>query len=106
MRRGSPTHPPSPSPPPPSPPRGGAPPPPLLVRLFREKGFQVEELPLFKREAYSGAQIRKTIYEGGEWAPLVPEEVGEYILEIDGPQRIRETFRYSPPYGARESEAG
>jgi len=77
---------------------------PLVVRLFREKGFQVEELPLFKREAYSGAQIRKTIFEGGEWAPFVPKEVGAYILEIDGPQRIRETFRYSTPYGTRESD--
>ena len=26
------------------------------------------------------------------------------IVEIDGPQRIRETFRYSTPYGTREEE--
>ena len=79
---------------------------PLVVRLFREKGFQVEELPLYKREVYSGAQIRKLIYEGGDWRPLVPKDVASYILEIDGPQRIRETFRYSTPYGTRENEEG
>ncbi|HEV8594268.1 MAG TPA: nicotinamide-nucleotide adenylyltransferase [Thermoplasmata archaeon] len=75
---------------------------PLVVRLFREKGFQVEELPLYKREAYSGTQIRKLIYEGGDWMTYLPKDVGQYILEIDGPQRIRETFRYSTPYGTRE----
>lgn len=77
---------------------------PLVVRLFREKGFRVEELPLLKRDVYSGTQIRKLIYEGGDWMPLVPRPVASYILEIDGPQRIRETFRYSTPYGTRENE--
>src|SRR3989304_2091006 len=77
---------------------------PLVVRLFREKGFRVEELPLLKREVYSGTQIRKLIYEGGDWAPLVPKAVSSYILEIDGPQRIRETFRYSTPSGTRETD--
>jgi len=79
---------------------------PLVVRLFREKGLRVEELPLLKREAYSGTEIRRRIYEGGEWMSLVPKEVSQYILEIDGPQRIRETFRYSTPYGTRENEDG
>ena len=78
---------------------------PLVVRLFREKGFKVEELPLLKREAFSGTLIRKMIYEGGDWMPLVPKAVASYILEIDGPQRIRETFRYSTPYGTRENDA-
>ncbi len=77
---------------------------PLVVRLFREKGFHVEELPLLKREAYSGTQIRKLIYGGGDWMSLVPKEVASFVLEIDGPQRIRETFRYSTPYGTRENE--
>lgn len=76
---------------------------PLVVRLFREKGFRVEEMPLLKRESLSGTEIRKRIYEGGDWASLVPKEVSQYILEIDGPQRIRETFRYSTPYGTREN---
>ncbi len=79
---------------------------PLVVRLFRERGYRVEELPLHKREAYAGTHIRKLIYEGGDWMPLLPKEVAQYILEIDGPQRIRETFRYSTPYGTREEGEG
>lgn len=75
---------------------------PLVVRLFREKGFRVEELPLFERDVYSGAIVRDRIYHGGDWKPLVPQAVASYILEIDGPQRIRETYRYSTPYGTRE----
>ena len=77
---------------------------PLVVRLFRERGFEVRELPLFKREAFSGTHIRKLIYEGGDWKSLLPKEVAAFIVEIDGPQRIRETFRYSTPYGTREEE--
>ena len=59
-----------------------------------------------KREAYAGTHIRKLIYEGGDWMPLLPKQVAECILEIDGPQRIRETFRYSTPYGTREEGEG
>ncbi len=77
---------------------------PLVVRLFRERGLHVEELPLLKRDLYSGTAIRKLIYEGGDWMSLLPKEVAAFILEIDGPQRIRETFRYSTPYGTREGE--
>ena len=79
---------------------------PLVVRLFRERGVEVQELPLFKREAYSGTHIRKLIYEDGDWMSLLPKEAAGFILEIDGPQRIRETFRYSTPYGTREEEGG
>ncbi len=75
---------------------------PLVVRLFRERGYDVRELPLFKREAYSGTNIRKMIFDGADWMPLLPKEVAAYIVDIDGPQRIRETFRYSTPYGTRE----
>ena len=78
---------------------------PLVIRLFREKGFKVEELPLLKRDAYSGRLIRKLIFEGSGWAPLVPKAVASYILDCDGHRRIRETLRYSTPYGTRENDA-
>ncbi|MEK6851602.1 MAG: nicotinamide-nucleotide adenylyltransferase [Candidatus Thermoplasmatota archaeon] len=78
---------------------------PLVVRLFRERGLAVVEMPLHKREVHSGTAIRKRIFEGGDWIPFLPKEAAAYILEIDGPQRIRETFRYSTPYGTRENEA-
>lgn len=77
---------------------------PLVVRLFREKGIRVVELPLLEKEAYSGRIVRDRIFNGGPWRELVPPPVAAYILEIDGPQRIRETYRYSTPYGTREGE--
>jgi len=33
----------------------------------------------------------------------VPPSVAAYIKEIDGLQRIKETYKYSTPYGTRES---
>lgn len=75
---------------------------PLVVRLFEEHGITVKELPLLNRGEYSGTVIRKRIYDGGDWQPLLPKAVAAYILEIDGPTRIHETFRYSTPYGTRE----
>jgi nicotinamide-nucleotide adenylyltransferase len=75
---------------------------PLVVRLFREKGFKVYELPLEKRGMYSGTEVRHRIYDGADWQALVPETVADYIKEIDGIARIRETFNYSTPYGTRE----
>ncbi len=74
----------------------------LVVRLFRERGFKLFELPLEKREMYSGSEVRRRIYNGEDWQKLVPKTVAEYIKEIDGIARIRETFNYSTPYGTRE----
>ena len=34
---------------------------------------------------------------------LVPAVVAAYIKEIDGTERIRETHKYSTPYGTREN---
>lgn len=62
----------------------------LTVRLFREKGYEVRELPLYKRESFSGTKIRSRIASGKRWKHLVPKVVADYIIEIDGVQRIRE----------------
>ena len=74
----------------------------LVVRLFRERGFKLIELPLEKREKYSGTEVRRRIYSGEDWESVVPPVIAEYIREIDGITRIRETFNYSTPYGTRE----
>jgi nicotinamide mononucleotide adenylyltransferase len=41
--------------------------------------------------------------KGEDWESLVPEAVARYIKEIDGIERIRETHKYSTPYGTREN---
>jgi len=75
----------------------------LVVRLFREHGMKVLSPPLLERETYSGTVIRRRMLKGGDWESLVPPVVAAYIKEIDGVQRIRETYKYSTPYGTREN---
>jgi len=78
---------------------------PLVVRLFKERGVKVESLPMTDRARLSGTEIRRRMFEGEDWASLLPEPVARFITEIDGVSRIRETFRYSTPYGTREAES-
>lgn len=73
---------------------------PLVVRLFREAGFRVEEPPLYSRHEYSGKEIRRRMLEGEDWRSLVPEEVARTIDEIDGVNRLREIARSD--YESRE----
>ena len=75
----------------------------LVVRLFREHGLKVLSPPLVSRERYSGTEVRRRMQKGGDWESLVPPSVSAYIREIDGIERIRETYRYSTPYGTREN---
>jgi len=42
-----------------------------------------------KKYKYNGSYIRKKILERKEWKSLVPKEVAEYLLEINGEERIR-----------------
>ncbi len=74
----------------------------LVVRLFREHGLKVLSPPLVSREKYSGTEVRRRMQKGGDWESLVPPSVAAYIKEIDGIARIRETYKYSTPYGTRE----
>ena len=75
----------------------------LVVRLFREHGLKVLSPPLLSREKYSGTEVRRRMQKGGDWPSLVPPVVAAFIEEIDGIERIRETYKYSTPYGTRES---
>jgi len=63
---------------------------PLVVRLFREAGFEVLVPPSFGREVYSSTRIRRMIMSGDErWRELVPPVVAEIIDSIDGVSRIK-----------------
>ena len=75
----------------------------LVVRLFREHGLKVLSPALVDRERLSGTEVRHRMLKGGDWESLVPSVVAEYIKEIDGVERIRETHKYSTPYGTREN---
>lgn len=76
----------------------------LVIRLFREHGLKMLSPPLMDREALSGTAVRERMRKGGDWRSLVPKAVADYIQEIDGVERIRETYKYSTPYGTREND--
>ncbi len=63
---------------------------PLVIRLFREAGFEVKSTKLYRRFEYQGTEIRKKMLEGEEWKALVPACVVDVIEEIGGVERLRE----------------
>ncbi len=62
---------------------------PLVRRLFEEEEYEVRPLGFYKREVYSGREIRRRILKGEPWEHLVPKVVAEIIKEIGGVERIR-----------------
>ncbi len=58
------------------------------MRLFREAGHTVVELPLHKRVEYAGTEVRRRIVEGDAWRPLVPASVAGILDEIDAEGRL------------------
>jgi nicotinamide-nucleotide adenylyltransferase len=63
---------------------------PLTRRLFIEAGFNVEPMPMIKREVYLATEIRKLILAGENWKELVPSSVAKFINDIDGEVRLRD----------------
>ncbi len=63
---------------------------PLVVRLFRDAGYEVLIPPAIGREKYSSTRIRRMMMSGDErWRELVPPVVAEIIDSIDGVTRIK-----------------
>lgn len=63
---------------------------PLVKRLFKEKGFEVMTPPLFRRDEYRGAEIRRRILNDEKWQDLVPKAVVDIINEIYGVERLKD----------------
>lgn len=61
----------------------------LTKKLFEEKGFKIEETPIFNKKEYSGREIRRRISEKESWGQLVPESCVKIIKKINGDERIR-----------------
>jgi nicotinamide-nucleotide adenylyltransferase len=54
----------------------------LTIQLFREKGVQVIEPPLFKRKNYSATEVRRRIIASEDWKSLVPLAVTKVVEPI------------------------
>jgi nicotinamide-nucleotide adenylyltransferase len=66
---------------------------PLTRRLFMEAGYKVQDLPLFDRKVYMSTLVREKMVKGESWTTLVPKAVADFILEIDGVNRLRDLAR-------------
>lgn len=62
----------------------------VTVRVFKEKGYEVRSIRLYRQELYSGSEIRRRMREDEEWRDLVPKSVASYIESLDGVARIRD----------------
>ena len=71
---------------------------PLTRRLFMEAGYQVKNIPLFDRKQYMSTIVREKMAEGDSWKELVPRSVADFVLEIDGVNRLRELVRTDRVY--------
>ncbi len=63
---------------------------PLVIRLFKEAGFEVVRTRFYRREHLQGREIRRLMVEGGNWERFVPKSVADVIKEIGGIERIKE----------------
>jgi nicotinamide-nucleotide adenylyltransferase len=66
---------------------------PLTRRLFTEAGYTVKNIPLFDRKNYVSTYIREKMIQDNSWTTLVPKSVAEFIIKIDGVNRLRDLAR-------------
>ena len=66
---------------------------PLTKRLFMEAGYRVKGVPFFERQLYSSTIVREKMLLDDSWRTLVPKTVSEFILDIDGVNRVRDLNR-------------
>jgi len=62
----------------------------LVRTLFMDAGYQVNPSPLFNRELYSSAEIRRRMRAKMDWRSLVSESAAVYLGEIDAESRLSE----------------
>ncbi|MEM0117602.1 MAG: nicotinamide-nucleotide adenylyltransferase [Conexivisphaerales archaeon] len=68
---------------------------PLTILLFRNEGYAVEEVPLYRREELMATEVRRRMAEGVNWSRLVPKEVYDFVRKIRGEERVRILFEQS-----------
>lgn len=67
----------------------------FTTQLFVDKGFKVKQTPLYNKDKYSGKVIRKKIIDSESWKILVPQEVYDIIVKIDGEKRLKKITKNS-----------
>jgi len=60
----------------------------VVLDLFDKIGHETGKIQEIDRKKLSGTEIRKRIRDDREWKDLVPEEVAEYLGDIDMKHRV------------------
>jgi nicotinamide-nucleotide adenylyltransferase len=66
---------------------------PLTCRLFTEAGYKVKSIRFFERKLYVSTLVRERMLKDESWKALVPKSVADFIMEIDGVNRLRDLNR-------------
>lgn len=70
---------------------------PLVSRLFKEAGFKIVRVPLYKRNTLSGTQLRKRMIKEEKWEPYVPQSVVNFIKKRRLDERLKELSSTDQP---------
>jgi nicotinamide-nucleotide adenylyltransferase len=63
---------------------------PFTLLLFKERGINVIEAPLHRRNKLEATQLRERMARGDDgWIDLVPPQVARIIKKIDGVRRVK-----------------
>ncbi|KON34247.1 nicotinamide-nucleotide adenylyltransferase [Candidatus Bathyarchaeota archaeon] len=66
---------------------------PLTRRLFTEKKYEVKKIQFFERKQYNSTFIRQKMLKDESWKSFIPKSVVDYIIKIDGINRLRDLAR-------------
>jgi nicotinamide-nucleotide adenylyltransferase len=66
---------------------------PFTRSLFIAKGYEVEGTPFYKRQQFSGKEIRRRMLHDEPWDDLVPAAVYRIIKDVDGVHRVKKIAR-------------
>ena len=70
----------------------------LTRRLFKEAGYEINDIPLYERRIYSGEEFRKRVIINGDWKEIVSESVAQYLIEAGLLERIKDLAQTDKPY--------
>jgi len=62
---------------------------PLTRLLFKEAGYEVREIPLLKREVYSGEEFRRRVINNENWREIVSEHIANFLVTKGLIDRVR-----------------
>lgn len=67
---------------------------PTVALPFKDAGYEVRPIPLYRRDLYSSTNIRERMLADEKWQNLVPLSVVSFIKKIHGVERLRSLSKW------------